>query len=56
MVSYDSISFDMISYDMIAYDMKSDDTVDEELPTATDNVIPFDPNEQDEEDCEACTI
>ena len=44
------------SYYQNTNDMKSDDTVDEELPTATDNVIPFDPNEQDEEDCEACTI
>jgi ribonucleoside-diphosphate reductase alpha chain len=44
------------SYYQNTNDMKSDDTVEEELPTATDNVIPFDPNEQDEEDCEACTI
>jgi ribonucleoside-diphosphate reductase alpha chain len=44
------------SYYQNTNDMKSDDTVDEELPTATDNVIPFDLNEQDEEDCEACTI
>ena len=42
------------SYYQNTNDMKGDDT-EEELPTATDNVIPFDP-EEDPEDCEACTI
>ena len=42
------------SYYQNTNDMKGDD-MEEELPTATDNVIPFDP-EEDPEDCEACTI
>ena len=43
------------SYYQNTNDMKGDDSIEEELPTATDNVIPFDP-EEDPEDCEACTI
>jgi ribonucleoside-diphosphate reductase alpha chain len=42
------------SYYQNTNDMKGDDQ-DEELPTATDNVIPFETDE-DPEDCEACTI
>ena len=43
------------SYYQNTNDMKGDDSVEEELPTATDNVIPFEQDE-DPEDCEACTI
>jgi len=43
------------SYYQNTNDMKGDDDVEEELPTATDNVIPFDPD-GDAEECEACTI
>jgi ribonucleoside-diphosphate reductase alpha chain len=43
------------SYYQNTNDMKGDDSIEEELPTATDNVIPFDPD-SDPEDCEACTI
>ena len=44
------------SYYQNTNDMKADDTAEEELPTATDNVIPFAQENQDPEDCEACTI
>ena len=43
------------SYYQNTNDMKGDDSIEEELPTATDNVIPFEQDE-DPEDCEACTI
>jgi ribonucleoside-diphosphate reductase alpha chain len=44
------------SYYQNTNDMKIDDTKEEELTADTDNVIPFTPEDQNQEDCEACTI
>jgi ribonucleoside-diphosphate reductase alpha chain len=44
------------SYYQNTNDMKIDDTKEEELTADTDNVIPFTPEDQNQENCEACTI